>query len=59
MDFNNFDIITPNEREARFLGDQTQLSVHLQKTYMIKLIVKNLLKLGPKGVIVFYRETKK
>ena len=41
LDFQNFDIITPNEREARFsLGDQDSVIRPLAKNYLINLIAK-------------------
>ena len=52
MEFKNFDLITPNEREARFsLGDQDSpigsLSDSLAKSAKSKYLI---LKLGDKGI---------
>lgn len=59
LDFQGFDLITPNEKEARFsLGDQDSVIRHLGadlfKTSKCKAL---FLKLGDKGLIVF-RDTK-
>ncbi len=58
LEFQNFDLITPNEREARFsLGDQDSVIRPLAKDLYDKAKCKNLLlKLGEKGIIV-YRES--
>jgi rfaE bifunctional protein kinase chain/domain/rfaE bifunctional protein nucleotidyltransferase chain/domain len=58
LDFNNFDIILPNEKEARFaLGDQDSgvrpLGARLYEESKSKYLI---LKLGEKGVLV-YRDT--
>jgi len=57
LDFQGFDLITPNEREARFaLGDQDSivrpLAMELYKRARCKVLI---LKLGDKGIIT-YRE---
>ena len=58
LEFQGFDLITPNEREARFsLGDQDSVIRPLAKELYDKANCKNLLlKLGEKGIIV-YRES--
>ncbi len=55
LEFQNFDLITPNEREARFsLGDQDSVIRPLAKNLYDKAKCKNLiLKLGEKGIIVY------
>ena len=55
LEFQNFDLITPNEREARFsLGDQDSVIRPLAKDLYDKAKCKNLLlKLGEKGIIVY------
>ena len=58
LDFEGFDLITPNEREARFtLGDQDSvirpLSLELYKRARCKTLI---LKLGDRGIIT-YRAT--
>ncbi len=55
MDFKNFDLITPNEREARFsLGDQDSVIRHLASNLYEQANAKTLiLKLGSRGIIVF------
>ncbi len=55
LDFPGFDLITPNEREARFsLGDQDSIVRHLGETLFNQSQAKNLfLKLGDRGVLVF------
>lgn len=55
LDFQGFDLITPNEREARFaLGDQDSvirpLALELYKRAQCKLL---LLKLGERGIITY------
>jgi len=55
LDFRDFDLITPNEREARFaLGDQDSvvrpLGLHLYREARCKLLI---LKLGERGLITF------
>lgn len=55
LEFTGFDLITPNEREARFsLGDQDSvvrpLGHKLYKESQCKLLI---LKMGPRGAIVF------
>jgi rfaE bifunctional protein kinase chain/domain len=55
LDFQGFDLITPNEREARFaLGDQDSvirpLALELYKRAQCKLLV---LKLGDRGIITY------
>jgi rfaE bifunctional protein kinase chain/domain len=57
LDFQGFDLVTPNEREARFaLGDQDSiirpLALELYKRASCKLLI---LKLGDRGIIT-YRE---
>jgi len=58
LEFQGFDLITPNEREARFsLGDQDSVIRPLAKELFDKANCKNLLlKLGARGIIV-YRES--
>ena len=58
LEFQGFDLITPNEREARFsLGDQDSVIRPLAKELFDKASCKNLLlKLGARGIIV-YRES--
>ncbi len=60
LDFQNFDIITPNEREARFsLGDQDSVIRPLAKKLFDKSKCRNLLlKCGERGIIV-YRQLSK
>ncbi len=58
LDFKNFDIITPNEREARFsLGDQDSsirpLATDLYKKSKCKLLI---LKLAEKGILSYRKE---
>jgi len=58
LDFKNFDIITPNEREARFsLGDQDSsirpLATQLYRQSKCKLLI---LKLGEKGILSYRKE---
>ena len=55
LDFENFDLITPNEREARFaLGDQDSsirpLATNLFNKSKCKLLI---LKLGEKGSLTY------
>ena len=55
LDFQNFDLITPNEREARFaLGDQDSiirpLSLELHKKSKCKTLI---LKCGDRGIITY------
>lgn len=55
LDFQNFDVIAPNEREARFaLGDQDSvvrpLALELYKRANCKLLI---LKLGERGIMVY------
>jgi rfaE bifunctional protein kinase chain/domain len=55
LDFEGFDLITPNEREARFaLGDQDSvvrpLALNLYKRAKCKLLI---LKLGERGLIAY------
>ncbi|MDX2099765.1 MAG: PfkB family carbohydrate kinase [Leptolyngbyaceae cyanobacterium bins.59] len=55
LEFQDFDLITPNEREARFaLGDQDSvirpLALELYKRAQCKLL---MLKLGDKGIITY------
>lgn len=59
LDFKGFDLITPNEKEARFsLGDQDSVIRHLGADLFTSAQCKTLfLKLGDKGLIIF-RETK-
>jgi sugar/nucleoside kinase (ribokinase family) len=51
LDFKNFDLITPNEREGRFsLGDQESTVVNLTLELCEKSFAKNIiLKLGSRG----------
>ena len=60
LDFQNFDIITPNEREARFsLGDQDSVIRPLAKKLFDKSKCKNLLlKCGERGIIVYRKHSK-
>ena len=55
LDFEGFDLITPNEKEARFsMGDQDSVIRHLGANLFKKSNVKSLfLKLGDRGLIVF------
>lgn len=55
LDFKGFDLITPNEREARFsTGDQDSVIRHLGADLFKAAKAKTLfLKLGDKGLIVF------
>lgn len=55
LDFKEFDLITPNEKEARFaLGDQDSVIRHLGADLFKKSKAKTLfLKLGDKGMIAF------
>ena len=55
LDFTGFDLITPNEKEARFsLGDQDSVIRHLGSDLFKRSKAKTLfLKLGDRGVIVF------
>ena len=55
LDFQDFDLITPNEREARFsLGDQDSVVRPLALNLYRKANCKNLiLKLGERGVLVY------
>jgi len=55
LDFQGFDLITPNEREARFaLGDQDSvvrpLSLELYKRAMCKTLI---LKMGDRGIMTY------
>lgn len=55
LDFKGFDLITPNEREARFsLGDQDSvvrpLALHLFKEARCKNLI---MKLGERGILVY------
>jgi bifunctional ADP-heptose synthase (sugar kinase/adenylyltransferase) len=55
LDFQGFDLITPNEREARFaLGDQDSvirpLALELYKKARCKMLI---LKLGDRGIITY------
>jgi len=61
VDFKSFDLITPNEREARFsLGDQDSVIRHLANNLYKQTKAKTLmLKLGNKGLIVFKKDIKK
>jgi rfaE bifunctional protein kinase chain/domain/rfaE bifunctional protein nucleotidyltransferase chain/domain len=57
LDFEGFDLITPNEREARFaLGDQDSvvrpLALELYRKARCKTL---LLKLGPRGILIYRR----
>ena len=55
LDFQNFDLITPNEKEARFsLGDQDSVVRPLALNLYKEAKCKNLiLKLGDKGIITY------
>lgn len=55
LDFKGFDLITPNEKEARFsLGDQDSVIRHLGADLFKQSDVKTLfLKLGDRGLIAF------
>jgi rfaE bifunctional protein kinase chain/domain len=55
MDFKNFDLITPNEKEARFsMGDQDSVIRHLAyNLYNLSGTKTLILKLGSRGVIIF------
>ena len=55
LEFQNFDLITPNEREARFsLGDQDSTVRPLALDLYLKAGCKNLiLKLGERGIITY------
>ncbi len=60
LDFQNFDLITPNEREARFaLGDQDSvirpLSLELHKKSKCKTLI---LKCGDRGIITYRGNSK-
>ncbi|MFQ5514340.1 MAG: PfkB family carbohydrate kinase [Myxococcota bacterium] len=57
LDFRGFDLITPNEKEARFaLGDQDSvvrpLALALYKRASCRTL---MLKLGPRGVLIYRR----
>ena len=55
MDFKGFDLITPNELEARFaLGDQDSGVRHLAQRLLVEAEAKYLiLKLGERGVLAY------
>ena len=57
LDFNNFDLITPNEKETRFaLGDQDTAIRPLASKLYKKAKCKNLIfKLGDKGILTLRR----
>ena len=61
LEFQNFDLITPNEREARFaLGDQDSVIRPLAKELHKKAKCKNLiLKCGDRGLITYRSHKKK
>ena len=61
LDFKNFDLITPNEKEARFsLADQDTTIRPLASRLYNEAKCKNMiLKLGEKGTITFRRKMKK
>ncbi len=61
LDFKGFDLITPNEREARFsLGDQDSVIRHLANNLYNASMAKTLiLKLGERGIIIFRDTTDK
>ena len=61
MDFNNFDLITPNEKEVRFaLCDQDTAIRPLASMLYKKAKCKNLiLKLGSRGIITLRRPISK
>ena len=58
LDFKGFDLITPNEREARFaLGDQdTTLRPLAQKLYEQAKCKYIILKLGENGILVYRKK---
>ena len=60
-DFMNFDLITPNDKEARYsLGDQDSTVNKLTEDLYEKCNYKNIiLKLGSKGVFSVDRKSKK
>ena len=60
-EFKNFDLITPNEREARFsLADQDSTVGRLASSLYYKTKYKNLiLKLGPRGIFCIDSRSKK
>ena len=60
-DFKNFDLITPNEKEARFaLADQDSSISHLSRILLKKAKYKNLiLKLGSRGLFAVNNSAKK
>ena len=60
-DFNEFDLITPNEREARFsLADQDSSISVLTRELVKQIKPKNLiLKLGVRGIVSVSNEGKK
>jgi rfaE bifunctional protein kinase chain/domain len=60
-EFKNFDLITPNEREARFsLADQDSTVGKLSRMLYDKTKYKNLiLKLGPRGIFCIDSRSKK
>lgn len=55
LDFRDFDLITPNEREARFsLGDQDTVVRPLATKLFVEAKCKNLImKLGERGIIAY------
>ncbi len=57
LDFKGFDLITPNEREARFaLGDQDSVIRPLALDLYTKAECKYLiLKMGPRGILTYRR----
>ncbi len=59
-DFKNFDLITPNEKEARFsLADQDSSISDLTRQLALKTKFKNLiLKLGERGVVSVFSDKK-
>lgn len=59
-EFEKFDLITPNEREARFsLADQISSISHLSRKLLKKTKCKNLiLKLGQKGIFAVSKRQK-
>ena len=61
LDFSNFDLITPNEREARFaLADQDSSIRPLATKLYNKANCKTLIfKLGPKGILTLRRKFSK
>ena len=57
LDFKDFDLITPNEREARYaLGDQDSGVRHLAQRLLTQAQAKHIiLKMGERGILVYRR----